>query len=238
MKIRIFLFLAYSILLIRPYASYAEPFSLIPSTIDFSGSFGCGFGLGEGVSSAKEALLETGSIYSKVIAAEHGHIDICGTWPIAEGWGIALDLAVSPTAFAVAGYDGEGVVSEGRMYSCLSFNIAVLIFFSLNLDNGRMFFRAGPVIGINPLDGQVFLRSEGVISEYTVPAEQVFDASLGGMVSTGFSFPAGPGYITAGLKVTYHYASFQNFFYIESGPVHIVTPAVSLGYTFRIRGNG
>ncbi|MCK5153098.1 MAG: hypothetical protein KAQ93_01965 [Spirochaetales bacterium] len=229
----VFFFADYTGMFAESLDSESQSFSYIPSAYGLSGSFGLGYGFGEGADLAKDALLETGSDSSKIISNELWQIDIFAQWPISTEFGAILDVSIGPLAFAVLGYNATGEAVEGLSYSYLNMDIAALLSYNLSLWKGIFSAMAGPLLGFRLGEGQVLLKSEDVTSKYTVPGDQMLNASLGGMIGTGYAIPLGPGFIDLGLKITYHYSSVQGFLTEYPTPVNIITPSISIGYSLR-----
>lgn len=213
--------------------SEPQSFPYTLSAYGMSLSFGLGYGFGEGADLAKEALLETGADSSKITGNELWQIDIFAQWPISTEFDATLNIALGPLAFAVIGYNAAGEAVEGLSYSFLNLDIAALVSFNQGFRGGIIFAMAGPLLGFRLADGQVLLKSEDVTSTYTVPGDQMLNASLGGIISTGYSLQAGPGFIDLGLKIAYHYSSVQGFLTKNSVPVNVITPSISIGYSLR-----
>ncbi len=230
----IILFLAaYTGMFAQSLDSESQSFSYIPSVYGLSGSFGLGYGFGEGSDLAKDALLETGANSSEITANELWQIDIFAQWLISTKFGAALDVSVGSLAFAVLGYNAAGDAVEGLSYSYLNMDIAALFSYNRNFWKGIFSAMAGPLLGFRLGDGQIILKSEDVTSKYTVPGDQMLNASLGGMIGTGYALALGPGFIDFGLKITYHYSSVQGFLTTNAIPVNILTPSISIGYSLR-----
>ncbi len=214
-------------------ASKTVLFSFVPSVFGISGAFGYGYGLGKGADLAKDALMETGAESGRVSGYEVWQADVFTQWSVTARFGAVLDISGGPLAFASLGYDAEGKAAEGRSYSYFNLDTAVLLSFNLEFRRGVVFAMIGPLLGFRLGDGHVSLESKGVTATYIVPRDQMLNASLGGMLSTGYSLLMGPGYIDLGLKITYHYSSAQGFLTKDSIPVHIIAPSVFAGYSFR-----
>ncbi|NOY07822.1 MAG: hypothetical protein GXP33_03155 [Spirochaetes bacterium] len=212
--------------------------SFVPSVFGISGAFGCGYGFGKGADLAKDALLETGAESARAAGYEVWQIDVFTQWSLTARFGAALDISGGPLAFAALGYNAEGKPAEGRSYSYFNIDSAALVSFNLEFHSGVFFAMIGPLLGFRTGDGHVFLKSNGVTSAYIVPGDQMLNASLGGMLSSGYSLSMGPGYIDLGLKITYHYSSAQGFLTHDSIPVHIIALSVFAGYSFRSKNNG
>ncbi|RKX80532.1 MAG: hypothetical protein DRP58_13070 [Spirochaetes bacterium] len=211
----------------------SNSFSYIPSVYGLSGSFGFGYEFGEGSNLAKDSLLETGAETAKITGNELWQIDIFAQWLISTKFGAALDVSVGSLAFAVLGYNTAGDPVEGLSYSYLNMDIAALFSYNRNFWKGIFSVMAGPLLGFPLGDGQVILKSEDVTSKYTVPEDQMLNASLGGMIDTGYALALGPGFIDFGLKITYHYSSVQGFLTTDAIPLNIITPSISVGYYLR-----
>ncbi len=217
----------------EPSASKTVFSYFIPSVFGISGAFGSGYGFGKGADLAKDALLETGAESGRAAGYEVWQVDVFTQWSVTARFGAALDISGSPLAFAALGYNAEGKAVEGRSYSYFNLDTAVLLSFNLEFRRGVVFAMIGPLLGFRLGDGHVSLKSKGIASTYVVPRDQMPNASLGGMLSTGYSLLMGPGYIDLGLRITYHYSSVQGFLTQDSIPVHIITPSVFAGYSFR-----
>ena len=227
-------FLVNSTGIFAEYSSQKNIFlSFIPSTYGISESLGSGYGFGEGTNLAKDTLLETGANSSKVTGNELWQVDIFAQWSMGTKFGVVLNFSVGPLPFAVLGYNADGEAVEGLSYSYLNMDIAALLSYNISSRGGIISTRAGPLLGFRLGNGQVILKSEDIISKYTVPGDQMLNASLGGIIGTGYALAVGSGFIDFGLKVTYHYSSVQGFLTTEAIPVNIITPSISIGYSLR-----
>jgi len=212
--------------------------SFLPSIAGVSASFGLGCGMGEGISPAKEALLETGSDSAKIAGAESWAAEVFALWPVSGDFGVGLDLSLSPLAFALLGFDAARNPAEGVRYSYLSLNIAPLASYSRDFHTGLLSVMAGPLLGIQLTDGQVTGKTEDAEYRYSVPLGSMLRASLGGMLKAQYSVRLGPGFLDLGILLTYHYSSVRGYLTDDLVPVHILTPFITAGYSFREEKNG
>lgn len=236
---RVFLFVAFLVLTCTfSFADEAPVFSLsflVPEMVSLDGFFGLAYALGEGVEAAKEALLETGAASAGVTGAEVWRLDLSARWPVVGGLGLILNTGGGPAAFSIIAFDAAGTPAEGRMFTSLVLDAALLASFSWSLKTGAVGAAAGPFLGLHPAGGKIVLKSDGVISTHTVPADQVSPASLGGMLHIHYSFPAGPGFINGGMRCSYRYFSVKGMVSDETLYVHGITPSLSAGYSLKVR---
>ena len=211
----------------------AESFSILPSRYSVTGSFSLGYGMGEGAETAKGAFLETGADTALITGAELWQAEAFAGWPLGRRFCLDLGVVLGPSGFAVVGRDPAGNPVEGRRYSSMNLDAAVLASFEWPVQSGLAYFGLAPFFGFVLAGGQVVLKTDGVTSRYSVPADEMTEASLGGMLRGGYSLPAGLGYLTAGLKITYRYTTVKGFLTDDTVPLHLVTPSVSLGYSLK-----
>ena len=218
-----------------PLPPPVTPFSLLPSAYGASGFFGLSYGVGEGADIAINSLLETGSHSSRISGTEEWGMDLFSQWLITKQLGTELNLTMGPLSFSILGYDNSGSAEKGIRYSFLNMDAAILLFYRRNIGKGFLSVTAGPLLGVRLGNGLVLLKSEDVISQYSVIGKQIPTTSLGVSLSGRYSYPAGPGFIDMGLKIAYHYTSVKGLLTKESVNVNIVAPLLSVGYSLRGR---
>lgn len=218
---------------VAPTGMFAQSFSFIPSVYGISGSYGLGYGFGEGADLAKDGLLETGADSAKIIGSDQWQVDLIALWPIAGRFGAGLMFSSGPLSYAVIGYDTTGAAREGLNYSFFNLDVTALVSYSKAIHKGIISAMIGPLFGFRLGDGTITSKSEGLTTTGTVPGKQMLNASVGCVLNTVYSLSAGPGYIDMGLKISYHYSSAQGFLAVDSTPVNIITPSFSVGYSIR-----
>lgn len=206
-------------------------FSYFPSSYGISGSYGVGYGFGQGANLAKDGLLETGADSAKVIGSDQWKVDLFALWPIAGRFGVGFMFSSGPLSYAVIGYDAMGKAREGLNYSFFNLDVSALVSYRRAIQKGIISAMIGPLLGFRLGDGTITSKSEGLTNTSTVPGKQMLNASVGCVLNTVYSLSVGSGYIDMGMKISYHYSSAQGFLAVDSTPVNIITPSFSVGYS-------
>ena len=209
-------------------------------TVGASALFGLGFGTGEGADLARAALTETGSVKSLAAGHETWQADLFARLPLNSEFDAIFDIAVGPVAFAVSGFNDAGKAVESRSYSYYNMDIAALASYQWKTNEKIILdVAAGLFAGVRVSDGLVLLRSEGLESRYTVPAETMSDdkpgISFGGIIQPCCHVPLGPGFVDAGIKLFYRFSSVQGFLSDDFILAQIITPYIFAGYSIRIK---